>query len=57
LALVSGSVEEGLAQLELAMRLSPRDPYMGPTMGLIAIAHFNLGNYEQTVEYAREALQ
>ena len=51
------SAEQGLTHLELAIRLSPRDPYTGPTMGRMSVAHFILGNYEQTVEYARKALQ
>ncbi len=49
--------EQGLTHLELAIRLSPRDPYTGPTMGRMSAAHYLLGNYENTVEYARKALQ
>ena len=49
--------EQGLTHLELAIRLSPRDPYTGPTMGRMSAAHYLLGNYKKTVEYARKALQ
>ena len=48
--------EQGLTHLELALRLSPRDPYTGPIMGRFSAAHYMLGNYEITVEYARKAL-
>ncbi len=52
-----GKAEEAISHFDMAIHLSPHDPFLGPTMSRFALAHFCLGDYEQTVEYARKALR
>ena len=52
-----GKAEEAITHCNLAIRLSPRDPSLGPMIARFVVAHFFLGDYEQAVEYARKALR
>jgi tetratricopeptide (TPR) repeat protein len=52
----SGHAEEGVPHLERAIRLSPRDPYMGSFLVRMADAYLLTGDYEESVEWARKAL-
>jgi tetratricopeptide (TPR) repeat protein len=52
----SGHAEEGVPHLERAIRLSPRDPYMGSFLLRMADAYLLTGDYEKSVEWARKAL-
>ena len=40
-----------------AIRLSPRDPYLGVYYGTLAYAHFVGKNYEEAIKLAREAIR
>ena len=40
-----------------AIRLSPRDPYLGVYYGTVAYAHFVGRNYEEAIKLAREAIR
>jgi adenylate cyclase len=52
----SGHAGEGVAHLERAIRLSPRDPYMGSFLVRMADAYLLTEDYEKSVEWARKAL-
>jgi tetratricopeptide (TPR) repeat protein len=54
---MTGRPEEGIASIEKAMRLSPRDLWMFDFLAAVAIAHFAAGRYEDAVEWARRSLQ
>jgi adenylate cyclase len=53
----SGKPEQAIHHLEMCLRLSPRDPVLGPTLVRFAEAYFHLGDYEKSVEYATKALR
>ena len=42
-----GRAEEGLAHMEIAKRLNPRYPFW--YLFVVGRAHFNLGNYDETI--------
>ena len=52
----SGESDQAIHHLEEAVRLSPRDPAMGPILVRFADAYFQLGDYEKSVDYATKAL-
>ncbi|MFT5182161.1 MAG: adenylate cyclase [Alphaproteobacteria bacterium] len=52
----SGQPEQALQHLEMCLRLSPRNPSMGPVLVRFAEAHFQLGDYDKSVDYANQAL-
>ena len=52
-----GEADEGLSRLNMAMQLSPRDPWLGQMHGRRAVAKILLGDYEGAVEDSRTALR
>ena len=52
----SGQSEQALPHLEMCLRLSPRNPSLGPVLVRFAEAYFQLGDYEKSVDYATQAL-
>jgi DNA-binding winged helix-turn-helix (wHTH) protein len=52
---VQGDGEHALPQVELAMRLSPRDPWPGDNISALAIAHFAAGRYQEAARRAERA--
>ena len=52
-----GRGEEALAGIETAIRLSPRDSMMSNYLGLQALAHLMLRQFEETIACARRALR
>ena len=52
----SGQSEQALPHLKMSLRLSPRNPSMGPVLVRFAEAYFQLGDYEKSVDYATQAL-
>jgi TolB-like protein/class 3 adenylate cyclase/Tfp pilus assembly protein PilF len=53
----SGDPERALADLERAIRLSPRDAYMFLAHGQVAAAHFIIGHYDEAVQWAESSLR
>jgi adenylate cyclase len=53
----AGRPEEGLPNIESAMRLNPRDASMFFRYGGMAIGHYLLGNFETAEQWARRAVQ
>ena len=53
----SGRAQEAVPYLETAIRLSPRDHFIGPFHVRLAFAHLLLENYGQAVELARRAVR
>lgn len=53
----TGRAKEAIAHLQHAIRLSPRDPYMGSFLVRMADAHLFMHEYEQAIEWARRALR
>jgi len=53
----SGRAEEALDNFRAAMKLSPRDPIFGWFNNGMAASLFHLSRYEESVEWARKALQ
>jgi TolB-like protein len=51
-----GRPEESFGPVEMAIRLSPRDPRLGTFYFHIADAHFALGNYAESIAWNRRAL-
>src|SRR5690606_11669226 len=39
------------------LRLNPLDPFSATFIGLVALAHYHLGNYSEAIAYAERALQ
>jgi pentatricopeptide repeat protein len=52
-----GHFAEALDPLLRCVRLSPNDPMMFNFMGMVALAHYHLGSYEEAVYYAERALR
>ena len=50
-----GQAERAIPQLELAIKLSPDDPWIGPFYGRLTRAHYFVGNIEAAVEAAEAA--
>lgn len=53
----SGRLDEAIAQFEIAIRLSPYDPYRWAFFSYRSLAHLFLGEYEAAVEWAEKATQ
>ena len=53
----TGRAREAFPHLEHAIRLSPRDPYMGSFLVRMADAHLFLRQYEAAIQWARKALR
>jgi adenylate cyclase len=53
----SGKAEEAIPHIEQAIRLSPRDPMIGPTHARMARAFLFLRQHEKAVEWARTGLR
>jgi TolB-like protein len=51
----NGRPDEGIAQLERSLRLSPRDVYRAEWQYRLAMAHFMLAQYEQAREWGQTA--
>jgi adenylate cyclase len=52
----SGRAREALAPVHTAIRLSPRDDFIGPFHARLAVAHLYLREHDQAVEWARKAM-
>lgn len=48
----SGRAEDAVPELELAIRLSSNDPWIGPFYGRLSRAHYYSGNFEKAIEAA-----
>ncbi|MBW2282127.1 MAG: adenylate/guanylate cyclase domain-containing protein [Deltaproteobacteria bacterium] len=53
----SGRPDEAISQLELAMRLSPRDPWFFLFLESTGSAHFSAGRYAKAVEWTERSLR
>ena len=53
----SGRATEAIPHLENAIRLSPRDPYMGSFLVRMADAHLFMGRHADAAEWAKKALR
>jgi adenylate cyclase len=53
---VVGRPEEGLRQIEKALRLSPRDPLLWGLYGGEGLLHFMLGHHDQAIELLRRSI-
>jgi adenylate cyclase len=53
----TGRAKEAIVHLRHAIRLSPRDPYMGSFLVRMADAHLFMHEYEQAIKWARRALR
>jgi TolB-like protein/Tfp pilus assembly protein PilF len=53
---VLGQFEQAKSDIQQAMRLSPRDPRMGPWHDYMAWAEAGLGHYDAAIEEANEAI-
>jgi adenylate cyclase len=51
-----GRTEEGIAQMEQALALNPRDPIRWRYMAYLSRAHISLGDYQRAAEWARKAV-
>ena len=51
-----GAPEASIRASELAIELSPNDPIAWHCLGSLAHAHYNLGEYEKTIEVAERAI-
>jgi TolB-like protein len=54
--LFSGRPAEAIDPIERGVRLSPYDPQLAVTLEVLALAHYQAGNYEQAVRHARAAM-
>ncbi len=53
----TGRARDAIADLEMAIRLSPHDPNMGSFLVRMADAHLFMKQYDDAVEWARKALR
>jgi TolB-like protein/Tfp pilus assembly protein PilF len=53
----SGRWQEADEAARRAIRLSPRDPYLGIYYGIVAYAQYIGRNYEEAIEYARQGIR
>ena len=53
----AGRGEEAIPHLEISMRLSPRDPTVGPLLVRFAEAYFQMGDLEKALQYAQQAVR
>jgi adenylate cyclase len=51
-----GQFEKSSEYFDKAIRLSPRDPYLGSWYNGKAIGHFDLKQYDQAIEWSRRAI-
>lgn len=51
----AGSPREGLASVEMSIRLDPRDPLMALRLNQLAVGHYLCGEYAEAEEAARRA--
>ncbi len=51
-----GRAADAIPMLDMAMRLSPHDPFLWSMQGTRAHCCNNLGNYDEAVEWARKAI-
>ncbi len=54
--IASGNAEEGVAYIETAVTMGKRDPFRGPAMCWLSMGYLFLGNYEQALDWAENAL-
>jgi adenylate cyclase len=52
-----GAVEEGLREVSIADRLSPRDPNQAANLSVAGLCHFMAGRFSEAVEFERRAVQ
>jgi tetratricopeptide (TPR) repeat protein len=52
-----GQFTEALDPLVRCLRLSPHDPLASTFIRLVALAHYHLENYEESVHHSERALQ
>lgn len=52
---INGRPEEGVAPLERALRLSPRDSFRAEWQYRLALTHFYLGQYEKALDWGQTA--
>jgi TolB-like protein/Tfp pilus assembly protein PilF len=53
----SGRWQEADEAARRAIRLSPRDPYLGVYYGIVAYAQFIARNYDEAIKHARQAIR
>ncbi len=53
----SGRWQDADEAARRAIRLSPRDPYLGVYYGVVAYAQYIGRNYQEAIEYARQAIR
>jgi len=53
----SGDAESAILNFEIAMRLSPIDPGIGPWTGLMSQAHMHLKKYDEALAWVKKALE
>jgi adenylate cyclase len=51
----SGQPEAAIPYFEKAIRLNPREPYVGNTYGLLGQGHLFLGHTDQAIAFLRKA--
>jgi tetratricopeptide (TPR) repeat protein len=54
---IAGRTEEGLRELDIAIRLSPRDPQLWSFHAGKSVVFFNAGRYEESREASEQALE
>ena len=53
----SGRWQEADEAARRAIRLSPRDPYLGVYYGIVAYAQYIARNYDEAIEFSRQAIR
>ncbi len=53
----AGRPREGIAQLDMCLRLSPKDPYIGPAYYFYTLCHLALEEFSQAERAARMAIK
>ena len=53
----SGEIEEAISELEMAIRLSPRDPSNALWYPTMSVVHFLAGHYEKSIRWCKKSLQ
>ena len=51
----SGQPEAAIPYFEKAIKLNPREPFVGNAYGLLGVAHLFLGDTEQAIGFLRKA--
>ena len=51
-----GRAQEGIAQVKVALRLSPNDPLAGGFMSAMALGHFGLADYAESASWSERAI-